>query len=414
MNRPTVAVVLFPDDLSVLESEVAGRAACEYLLENLNECDGMEVRIVSNDHPRPGTLLERYSKLSKCKLSELHTEAWQGRGLLIIDARAWLSRSALADILSCVAGAEHSLKFVESSETLASYRDVMTIAVYLPPEQLHRDPFVREHHGDEQGFERVVKPLSLADADIVACSNLGSTFSALLVTSYFELAELERRLLMERAVAALRQGVRIHDPARVYIRGSLECGSGVSIDSNVIIEGNVFLGNNVKIGANSILRTSRIGDGTQINPFSLVEQSSVGAASFVGPYARIRPGSVIGDNVQIGNYVEIKNSRIGDGSRVNHHTFIGDALLADHVTIGAGTITCNHDGVGTNRTVIERGAYVGSGCNLVAPLRIGENAIVGAGSTIVRDVPGGKLTLARQRQTTIENWRGPSSGRKRT
>jgi len=380
----------------------------------LNECDGMDVRIASRDHPRPWILLERYSRLSECKLSELHTGTWHERGLLIIDARAWLMQGALADMFARAAGAAHSLKFVESSETIASYRDVMTIAVYLPPEQLRSDPFVLEPHGDDLGCERVLKPLSIANADIVTCSNLGASFSALLVTSYFELAELERRLLMERAVAALRQGVRIHDPARIYIRGTLKCGSGVTIDSNVIIEGNVILGNNVKIGANSILRTSRIGDGTQINPFSLVEQSSVGAASFVGPYARIRPGSVIGDHVQIGNYVEIKNSRIGDGSRVNHHTFIGDALLADHVTVGAGTITCNHDGVAINRTIIERGAYVGSGCNLVAPLHIGENAIVGAGSTIVRDVPAAKLTLARQRQTTIENWRGPSSGRKRT
>jgi bifunctional UDP-N-acetylglucosamine pyrophosphorylase/glucosamine-1-phosphate N-acetyltransferase len=170
----------------------------------------------------------------------------------------------------------------------------------------------------------------------------------------------------------------------------------------------------VKIGAHSILRNCRIGDKTSINPFSLVEQSHVGSNSFVGPYGRIRPGSVVGDNVQIGNYVEIKNSRVGDGSRINHHTFIGDATLDQNVTIGAGTITCNHDGFGAQQTIIERGAYIGSGCNLVAPLHIGENAIVGAGSTIASDVPAAKLTLARPRQTTIEDWQGPKTRRQRT
>jgi bifunctional UDP-N-acetylglucosamine pyrophosphorylase/glucosamine-1-phosphate N-acetyltransferase len=127
----------------------------------------------------------------------------------------------------------------------------------------------------------------------------------------------------------------------------------------------------------------------------------------VGPYARVRPGSSIGDHVQIGNYVEIKNSEVGSRSRINHHAFIGDATIGDEVTIGAGTITCNHDGVRINRTVVERGAYIGSGCNLVAPVRIGERATVGAGSTITRDVPGSKLTIARARQTTLDNWRGP-------
>jgi bifunctional UDP-N-acetylglucosamine pyrophosphorylase/glucosamine-1-phosphate N-acetyltransferase len=181
----------------------------------------------------------------------------------------------------------------------------------------------------------------------------------------------------------------------------------VEIDIGVIIQGTVVLGERVRIGAHSIVRDSQIGDDTCIHPFSIVEHSSIGKGGFVGPYGRIRPGSAIGDGVQIGNYVEIKTSRIGDGSRINHHSFIGDAVLADHVTIGAGTITCNHDGTGTNQTVIESGAYIGSGCHLVAPLRIGEHATIGAGSTITRDVPAATLTLARTPQTTIENWRGP-------
>jgi len=233
-----------------------------------------------------------------------------------------------------------------------------------------------------------------------------------MIESNEELAAQEQRVLLERAMAAVRQGVRIRDPRTVYIRGTLTCGTGVEVDVNVIFEGAVTLGDGVTVGANSIVRSSRIGDHTRIHPFSLVDGATLGAHGFVGPYGRIRPDTVLGDRVQIGNFVEIKNSQIGSGSRINHHAFVGDARLADCVTIGAGTITCNHDGAGTSDTVIEEGAYIGSGCFLVAPLHIGAGATIGAGSTITRDVPAGKLTLARTPQTTIAEWPGPRSLRK--
>jgi bifunctional UDP-N-acetylglucosamine pyrophosphorylase/glucosamine-1-phosphate N-acetyltransferase len=225
------------------------------------------------------------------------------------------------------------------------------------------------------------------------------------------MAELERRVLLERALAQLRRGVRIRDPRTAYIRGTLTCGAGVEIEVNVVLEGRVVLGDGVRIGANSLLRNCAIGARTRVNPFSIVEDSRVGCDGFVGPYGRIRPGNDIGDAVQIGNYVEVKSSRIGAGCRINHHSFIGDAVLGERVTIGAGTITCNYDGFGTHQTVIERGASIGSGCNLVAPVRVGADATVGAGSTISRDVPPGKLTLTRSPQTTLEDWPGPRTRR---
>jgi bifunctional UDP-N-acetylglucosamine pyrophosphorylase/glucosamine-1-phosphate N-acetyltransferase len=208
----------------------------------------------------------------------------------------------------------------------------------------------------------------------------------------------------------MKRGIRIRDPHHVWIRGSLVGGSDVELDVNVIIEGAVVLGDGVKIGANCVLRDTRIGTNTRVNPFSMVEGSSIGGDNIIGPYARIRPGSSTGDGVQVGNYVEIKNSQVGSRTRINHHAFIGDAEIAEDVTVGAGTITCNHDGVRINRTFIERNAYVGSGCNLIAPVRIGQGATVGAGSTITGDVPAAKLTLARSKQTTIDNWRGPRRG----
>ena len=214
--------------------------------------------------------------------------------------------------------------------------------------------------------------------------------------------------------ALIRQGVRMLDPRTVYVRGDLVCGADVEIDINVIFEGSVTLEDGVQIGAHAILRDARVGRNTAIRPYTMIEGSVIGADAGIGPYARIRPGCTIGDRSSIGNYVEIKNSRIAAGARINHHSFVGDADLAENVTLGAGTITCNHDGTGSAPTVIERDAYVGSGCELVAPLRIGEAATIGAGSTITEDVPPAKLTLARARQTTIDGWKGPKGRRPRT
>lgn len=229
-----------------------------------------------------------------------------------------------------------------------------------------------------------------------------------------KLAADERRILYERAIEQLAKGVRIRDPARVDIRGELICGNDVEIDINVIIEGKVVLGDGVKIAANSIISNSIIGAGTRINPFSLVEEATIGEGSFVGPYGRIRPGTKLGDRVQVGNFVEIKNADIASGCRINHLSFVGDAELAVDVTIGAGTITCNHDGVGINKTIIEKSAFVGSGCNLIAPLTVGAHAFIGSGSTITESVPAEKLTLSRSKQVTIKSWKGPKGRSKKS
>lgn len=223
------------------------------------------------------------------------------------------------------------------------------------------------------------------------------------------LAERERELLLEKVYQLMEIGVVVRDPHRLDIRGELSCGRGVEIDINVVVEGDVVLGDGVKIGANCVLRDCKVGRDTEINPFSLVEDAAIGKQSYVGPYARLRPGSNIGNNVQIGNFVEIKNANISSNCRINHLAFVGDADIAESVTIGAGTITCNHDGVGINRTTIEEGAYIGSGCELVAPLKVNRNATVASGSTITQEVVGDTLTIARSRQVTVVNWQRPKS-----
>jgi len=219
--------------------------------------------------------------------------------------------------------------------------------------------------------------------------------------------ELDKEGALEKVFKLMLTGVEVSNPEFLHIRGKVSCGKNVKIELNVIIEGDVKLGDNVTIGSHSILRDCTIGKGTMIHPFSLVEGSIIGEKCFIGPYGRIRPDVSIGDNVSIGNFVEIKNSNIASKCRINHLAFVGDADLAKKVTIGAGVITCNHDGVGINRTIIEQGAYVGSGCNLVAPLKINANATIASGSTITEEAAADTLTIARSRQIKIENWKGP-------
>jgi len=199
----------------------------------------------------------------------------------------------------------------------------------------------------------------------------------------------------------IEQGVIFADPSRVDIRGDLACGKNVVIDINVIFEGSVKLDDNVSIGANCILEDSVIGSSSKIKPFSLIEGATIGSNTFIGPYGRIRYGTILEDFVQIGNFVEIKNSVVKSNSRINHLSFIGDSDLGSSVTIGAGTITCNHNGIKINRTCIGENAYIGSGCNLIAPITIGSNSTIAAGSTLDKDAPCDQLTIARARQKSI-------------
>lgn len=223
--------------------------------------------------------------------------------------------------------------------------------------------------------------------------------------------QLEKESSLKKVLKLIASGVMVQNPELLHIHGSVSCGKNVKFDLNVIIEGDVRIEDDVTIGANSILRDCIIGKETLIKPFSIVEKAVIGENCFVGPYGRIRPGVSVGDNVQIGNFVEIKNSNIASNCRINHHAFIGDSDLGEQVTIGAGTITCNHDGVKINRTVIANRVYIGSGCNLVAPLKINAGATIASGSTITEEVPANTLTIARSRQVVINNWKGPKSSK---
>ena len=227
------------------------------------------------------------------------------------------------------------------------------------------------------------------------------------VNNQQQLAAVERVLRARQAESLMSRGVKLYDPERIDVRGELTVGSDVEIDVNCVFEGHVSLGNGVRIGANCVIRDSEIGESSQILPMTWIDDARIGRAVSIGPFARIRPGTELADQVKIGNFVETKKSRLGAGSKVSHLSYIGDTEMGRDVNIGAGTITCNYDGVNKHRTVIEDGVFIGSDTQLVAPVRVAKNATVGAGSTITKDVPAGNLAVSRARQTNLDNWPGP-------
>ncbi|MEX1994161.1 MAG: bifunctional UDP-N-acetylglucosamine diphosphorylase/glucosamine-1-phosphate N-acetyltransferase GlmU [Steroidobacteraceae bacterium] len=227
------------------------------------------------------------------------------------------------------------------------------------------------------------------------------------VNDKLQLAEVEAAHRRSRATELMRAGVTIVDPARVDIRGEVACGRDVTLDINVILEGKVKLGDRVRIGPGCVLRDCEIGAGTVINAHCVLESSVIGANCAIGPFARMRPGNRLADGVHIGNFVEVKNSTIGQGSKANHLSYVGDTDVGSKVNVGAGTITCNYDGANKHRTTIDDRAFIGSGTMLVAPVSVGADATIGAGSTITKPAPAGKLTVERSRQQTIDNWKRP-------
>jgi len=228
------------------------------------------------------------------------------------------------------------------------------------------------------------------------------------VNDKLQLAELEALHRAERARELMLAGATLADPARLDVRGRVTVGRDVFIDANVLFEGEVSLGDRVRVGPNVVLRNVRIGADSVVHPNSILEQSEVGPGCLIGPYARLRPGTRLGREVHIGNFVELKKAVIDDGSKANHLTYLGDATVGKGVNVGAGTITCNYDGVNKSQTVIEDGAFIGSGNMLVAPIRIGKEASTGAGSTLTRDAPDGQLTVARSKQLSIAGWKRPT------
>ena len=254
--------------------------------------------------------------------------------------------------------------------------------------------------------------MAVAERVPVVAETVADETEVLGVNSPLQLADLERRFQRRQADSLMEAGVRLADPARFDLRGTLRCGQDVDIDVGCVFEGDVTLGDNVRIGAHCVIRDARIAAGAVIHPFTHIEGASVGPGALVGPYARLRPGAELGPEVHVGNFVEIKNSTLGAGAKANHLAYLGDATVGARVNYGAGSITANYDGANKHRTVIEDDVHVGSNCVLVAPVTLGAGATIGGGSTIARPAPAGQLTVARAKQVSLPTWTRPVKAKK--
>ena len=305
----------------------------------------------------------------------------------------------------------HVVGIVEHKDANAAQRavrEVYTGVMAAPTAALKRwVAALKNDNAQGEFYLTDIVAMAVAEGLHVVATHAASETEVLGVNSPLQLAELERRYQRSRAEALMEAGVRMADPARFDVRGELVCGQDVEIDVNCVFEGRVEIGANARIGAHCVIRDAQIAAGAVIHPFTHIEGAKVGAGALVGPFARLRPGAVLGEQVHIGNFVEVKNSTLAAGAKANHLAYLGDATVGARVNFGAGSITANYDGANKHRTVIGDDVHVGSNCVLVAPIVLGAGATVGGGSTLAKDAPAGQLSVARARQVTIPGWQRP-------
>ncbi len=306
-------------------------------------------------------------------------------------------------------GISHIVEHKDASEDELALTEINTGVILCPSESL-KNWLASLSNDNSQGEYYLTDIIAMAVADGVKVHGIkaDSSVEVMGINDKKQLAEAERALQARLVDELMAEGVGFADPARVDIRGTLSCGKDVFIDINAVFEGDVYLGDGTKIESNNLIRDSRLGAGNVIHSNCHIEGASTGKSCEIGPFARLRPGAELANEVKIGNFVEVKKSTIADGSKVNHLTYIGDAEIGSGVNVGAGTITCNYDGVNKHKTTIGDDASIGSNVNLVAPVSIGKGATVGAGSTISKSIPEGVLTVARAKQKNIEDWTRPN------
>jgi bifunctional UDP-N-acetylglucosamine pyrophosphorylase/glucosamine-1-phosphate N-acetyltransferase len=254
--------------------------------------------------------------------------------------------------------------------------------------------------------------MAVKDGVPIRTAQADAEYETVGVNSRDQLAALERVHQLNQANTLMDAGVSLADPARIDIRGTLECGTDVFIDVGCVFEGCVTLAAGTKVGPYCIIRNSVIGKNVTIHPYSHIHGAKVGASSLIGPYARLRPGADLANDVHIGNFVEVKNSKIAANSKANHLAYVGDSIVGSRVNIGAGTITCNYDGVNKYQTIIEDDVFIGSDTQLVAPVRVGRGATLGAGTTLTKDAPPNQLTVSRAKQISLQ-WQRPVKSEKK-
>lgn len=303
------------------------------------------------------------------------------------------------------------LRIVEHKDASAAEHAINEVntGILVAPTGKLKDWLLRIDNDNAQGeyYLTDIVGLSVQDGLPVHAAQPSASWETLGVNSRVQQAQLERSWQGEQARRLLEQGVTLADPARFDLRGSLVCGRDVFIDVGCVFEGRVELADGVRIGPHCVVKDAVIGAGTQVDAFSHIQEAKIADEARIGPYARLRPGADIGPQAHVGNFVEIKKSTLGKGSKANHLAYIGDAQVGARVNIGAGTITCNYDGVNKYQTIIEDDAFIGSDTQLVAPVKVGQGATLGAGTTLTKDAPAGQLTISRSAQKTIEAWVRP-------
>lgn len=296
----------------------------------------------------------------------------------------------------------------DASEEVRAIREINTGIIVCPTAHLRRW-LATLRNDNAQGEYYLTDTIERAATDGVeiVSAQPAELWETLGVNSKVQLAEIERIHQRNIAQGLLEAGVTLLDPARIDVRGELTCGRDVTIDVGCVFEGRVHLEDGVQIGAHCVIRNTTIGAGARVQPYCHFDDAKIGADGRIGPYARLRPGTELGQDVHIGNFVEVKNSQIADHSKANHLAYVGDTTVGQRVNIGAGTITCNYDGVNKHRTVIEDDVFIGSDTQLVAPVTVRRGATIGAGTTLTKEAPADKLTLSRAKQMTVDAWQRP-------
>ncbi|MBQ0930010.1 bifunctional UDP-N-acetylglucosamine diphosphorylase/glucosamine-1-phosphate N-acetyltransferase GlmU [Ideonella sp. 4Y16] len=300
----------------------------------------------------------------------------------------------------------------DASDAQRQIREVYTGMMAAPTAALKRWVMALTNANAQQEYYLTdIVAMAVAEGVPVVAATAPNETEVLGVNSPAQLADLERRFQRAEATRLMEAGLRLADPARFDLRGTLSHGMDCEVDVGCIFEGAVVLGDNVRIGAHCVVRNAQIGDGAVIHPFTHIDGDQdgavVGAGSLIGPFARLRPGARLGREVHIGNFVEVKNSTLADGAKANHLAYLGDATVGERVNYGAGSITANYDGANKHRTVIEADVHVGSNCVLIAPVTLGAGGTIGGGSTVSKDTPPGQLTVARAKQVSLGGWSRP-------
>jgi bifunctional UDP-N-acetylglucosamine pyrophosphorylase / glucosamine-1-phosphate N-acetyltransferase len=315
-------------------------------------------------------------------------------------------RNAAGEVIKIV---EHKDALAANDQTTLAITEMNT-AIMCAPTTWLRNALTKLSPKNAQGELYLTDVIAMAAVDglkILTAQPAGGETEVAGVNDKIQLAALECAFQYQQAEALMREGVTLIDPHRIDIRGTVTCGSDVEIDVNCVFEGKVTLGDNVKIGANCVIRDATIATNAIIHPMCHIEGANVGEGALIGPFARLRPGAELGEEVHIGNFVEVKNSKLAKGAKANHLAYLGDATVGERVNYGAGSITANYDGANKHKTTIEADVHIGSNCVLVAPVTIGAGGTVGGGSTVTKSTEPGALTVGRAKQISIADWKRP-------